>query len=216
MLKSIGYKFFIAIALMLITFSGARAQDNGSQSSNQNTVKQDPFVPVASKLAQTLQSRVNLDDDQMQKIRDLLIQYNSKVRDLQGIQLAANRDMDNSNRAAAKSKTGKTETTPRDKTGTTTPDKNDNTGKTSSGGFKADDQSDIAANLRDNDIDTNKDIEDVLNDNQKSAWLNEKSSWWQNVKQEVYSGGKKSINTSEQGSTENPDNSKPEVDKDRR
>lgn len=223
MFKSIIKRLCIAIFFVALTFTGLYAQQDNTVPGTRNDdgiVRQDPFVPVATKLSQSLQSRIQLDDNQTNNVRDILMSYYATVRDVQGIQRAAAKDMTGIDQKGKKKTgtSGTSSTSETDKTSTTGTGSGNyggsgsgsnttgsgtgsGTGQTGSGttggmgsgnetqraGGRSDmDNSEIMQSLRDNDIETNQDIEDVLNDNQKSSWLNVKTSWWQEVKQEVY------------------------------
>lgn len=214
MFKSIINRLSIAVLFAALALIGLYAQDNTGSGTTRDydngvRIQQDPFVPVATRLAQSLQSRVQLTDDQTNDVRDIVINYYSKVRDIQGIQRAASRDMSGSGSTYPTDRTGtsgKTGTgsgnyggsgSGSSTTGSTGRTGSDSAGHTGSSGTAMgtdqtqraggrSDNSEIMQSLRDNDIETNQDIEDVLNDNQKSTWLNVKTSWWQEVKQEVY------------------------------
>jgi hypothetical protein len=193
MLKIAG-KIGLVVLLTVWLYSGNLFAQNGDEynkNTNRSTTQDNTSMKMgnfdAQSLSQDLASHIKLDQDQTGKIRDILNNYHSKIQDIEGIQRAALRDETKTGTSGtgSGSSSGSYGTGTGNKSNTNpsvgTNDRTDRTGTAVNNN-----SSDLMESLRQNDIQANNDIEKVINDNQKSAWMTYKSTWWQEVKQSAY------------------------------
>lgn len=179
-------------SLFLLLFVSVNAQDNPQKSTQQdNDAKyEDHYKQTANDLAENLKARINLDESQVSKISDILVEYNRRVWGIKyhlvpgspNVSMNSN-SADTNDRAAARSDDKTDNTMPSDKKqdeyqGTTR--SNDSTN------YYAGLGRDEIENLRDADRTADQDIVNVLNPTQKQKYVADKTDWWAVVKDRIY------------------------------
>lgn len=199
---------FVLLLVSSLTF----AQYNNDSSkthegTNQNKEKDndllgskedDPFRQTALTLAQDLQSRLTLSNDQVDKITDILVDYKDDIADIKKDMAS---DYNNNDHNAVTDKTG-TKGTGTTKTESDRPGvaKNDSTDNNMLGG-----KTDYSEKFRDADVSANDDIEGVLEEGQLAKYVQIKRDWWDTVKERAHSAAssKNHMENSEDNDSDN-------------
>lgn len=157
---------------------------NGDQDNNILGQEDDTFRPTAMTLAQDLQSRLTLTNDQVEEITDILVDYKNEIADIK-------RDKSDEMRASREDGTTDTGTTG---TGTTRTE-SDRTdvaeSDTGDAGLTDDNEmiggrTDYTEKFREADVSANEDIEGVLEKEQLARYIQIKRDWWDTVKERVH------------------------------
>lgn len=138
---------------------------------------EDAFRQTAMTLAQDLQSRLTLTNDQVEEVTDILVDYKDEIADIKRdksdeMRASGDRDLDTTNRTGI-------ETDRPDIVG----DETDNTDNNEMLGGRTDYQE----KFREADISANEDIEGVLEEEQLARYIQIKRDWWDTVKERVHS-----------------------------
>jgi len=165
----------------------------------------DQFRQTAMTLAQDLQSRLTLTNDQVEEVTDILVDYKNEISDIK-------RDKSDEARATGNAGDDATGTTGTGTTGTgttgtgetgtgttgtgttdTETDRTDVAGDTTETGITGEDnemlggRTDYAEKFREADVSANEDIEGVLEEEQLARYIQIKRDWWDTVKDRVHS-----------------------------
>lgn len=203
-LSSIIKYMFVLVFVSSLTFAQYDTNTTQSEGTEDNMLgmqDDDQFRQSAMTLAQDLQSRLTLTNDQVEEITDILVDYKDEIATIKrdkSDEMRAGTHEDNDNIIGDNTGTTGTGTTETETDRTDTDIAENDTRTDDEGNLSGDDavtndgemlggRTDYDEKFREADMSANEDIEGVLEEGQLAKYIQIKRDWWDTVKDRVHS-----------------------------